>query len=289
MRVGVAAILLVGVLFAGCSGSASSKGGELVVTSEAPPVDEVGSGDPADQAADPVTETPKKGTRGHLAGVVVDEAIRPIEGATVRLPGLDLTETTDRNGAFSFTDLYVGPYLTTANATGYYGAETVLTVKADEFSRVKFVLTAVPPPEPYHFTQKFDGFADITDLSTLSLVDFCSTCTFDLYAGGTGFHALLVEATMEEYSGSTSLGSNNFNVELGLPACCASYVSGDYANPARVDIRVPTIPEAEQQYRLSVHPEAFPQPELSKEFQVFVTHWYNQDPPAEWSFLAGDT
>src|SRR5688500_247570 len=143
MNVGAASLLVLSLLLAGCSSSAGAKGGELVVTSQVPTDDDTQTATSTD-AVDPVTEEPKKGTRGHIARVVVDEAIRPIQGAVVRLPGMDLTDKTDRNGAFSFADLHVGPYLMQANHSEFYAAETVVTVKAGEFARVKFVLTAVP-------------------------------------------------------------------------------------------------------------------------------------------------
>jgi hypothetical protein len=291
MRLGILpAALLAFCLVAGCASNASTKGGELVVESQIP-TQEVESGDTVEAVTDPVVEEPKKGTRGHIAGVVVDQAIRPIQGATVRLPGMDLTEKTDRNGAFSFADLHVGPYLINANATTYYGAETVITVKADEFSRVKFVLTAIPPPEPRHVTQKFEGFADVTDLTTFTFLSMCTTCYFDFYAGGEGLQALLIEATMDPYAGvgAGTVGSNNFYLNLRDTTANTLRASGDYANPMRVDIRVPPLTETESAYRLNVRPEAFPVPETNKDFEVFVTQWYNSVPPIEWSFVNGDT
>src|SRR5690242_11814314 len=130
------ALLVAATVLSGCS-SAPHAPAEIVVQSQPGPdaPNEVRSNATAAANVDP----PKPKTRGHIAGVVVDEAIRPIAGAKVRLPGLDLERTTDRDGAFGFVDLLPGPYYITFNATGYYPAQTVLEVKDDEFTRAKVV------------------------------------------------------------------------------------------------------------------------------------------------------
>src|SRR5688500_17265416 len=104
------ALPLLAAVLAGCSGSPSSPG-EIGVESQPP--EAVRSNE---TMAALFTPSPK--TRGHLAGVVVDEAIRPIEGAQVRLPGLDLERKSDRDGSFGFVDLHPGPYFLTVNASG---------------------------------------------------------------------------------------------------------------------------------------------------------------------------
>src|ERR1041385_7398226 len=93
-------------VLAGCSGSPRAPAEILVQSDPQSGTDEVHSGNGTVPAA---TAPPPK-TRGHIAGVVVDEAIRPIAGAKVRLPGMDLARTTDRDGAFGFVDLLAGPY-----------------------------------------------------------------------------------------------------------------------------------------------------------------------------------
>src|SRR5688500_6733156 len=118
-----AALLLLSALLAGC-GAAPAAPAEVVIESK--PAEEILSDDPAQPVEAVFTPAPK--TRGHIAGVVVDQAIRPIEGARVRLPGLDLERVTDRDGSFGFVDLHPGPYFIQANATGFLDAEAVLHV-----------------------------------------------------------------------------------------------------------------------------------------------------------------
>lgn len=277
---GAALVLLAAMVgsavLAGCSQSPNVPA-EVVVQSQA--TDEVHSNGTATAAA------PEPKTRGHIAGVVVDEAIRPIAGARVKLPGLDLVRTTDRDGSFGFVDLRPGPYFITVNATGYYSAQTVLDVKEDEFTRAKVILTAIPPPEPYHVTQSFDGFADVVaDSQFLTFGFTCSSCVFDFYVDRPGLRALVLEATAEGpvtgdgfehwlYGDNESYGS-------GLS-------SGSSGVPMRVELRDGDLGDGDH-FSLEVYPTAFPAPETSKRFQVFATAFYNQPPPTGWSLAQGD-
>src|ERR1041385_3723032 len=101
-----AAVLVLAAVLAGCSGSPSAPAEVLVQSQPQPGAEEVHSSNGTAAAA--LAPPPK--TRGHIAGVVVDDAIRPIAGAKVKLPGMDLAPTTDRDGAFGFVDLLPGPY-----------------------------------------------------------------------------------------------------------------------------------------------------------------------------------
>ncbi|HJQ93046.1 MAG TPA: carboxypeptidase-like regulatory domain-containing protein, partial [Candidatus Thermoplasmatota archaeon] len=193
---GAVAVLFLCALLAGCSGGPSVPAEVLI---ESKPPEEVRSND---TVAAVFTPSPK--TRGHIAGVVVDEAIRPIQGARVVLPGLDLTRTTDRDGSFGFVDLHPGPYFITVNATGYFDAEAVLHVGEDEFTRAKVVLTAMPPPMPYRVLQSFDGYTDLTADPLFGFSLFCNACDFDFYVDRPALAGVIVEAVFD--GASTTAG-----------------------------------------------------------------------------------
>lgn len=270
------ALVALAVLLAGCSGGAASVPDEIIVESAPPEETVTGEGTPV-----PAVFTPSPKTRGHLAGVVVDQAIRPIEGAIVRLPGLDLERTTDRDGSFGFVDLHPGPYFLTVNASGYYAAEAVLEVDADEFTRAKVILTPIPPPEPYHVTQSFRGFADLSD-SVFGFGFLCGRCDFDFYLDHEGLKSVVLEAVLE---GGTE--SNGFYHDFGPYECCgSSYSSGEESNPMLVTVRGEDVGQDER-YRLDVYPTSFPAPELSRRFDVYVTAFYNEPAPTGWSIVAG--
>ncbi len=271
---------LLAAVLSGCSGAPSAPA-EIVVESKPP--EEVRSND---TLATVFTPSPK--TRGHLAGVVVDEAIRPIAGARVRLPGLDLVRTSDRDGSFGFVDLHPGPYFLTVEAPGYRPAEAVLEVTEEEFTRAKVILTAVPPPEPYHVTQSFDGFAEVTDadpiLFTFAFGFLCNSCSFDFYVDRPGLKAVVFEAVAD--GATAGDGFQHFLTGLnGTDRETLSY--GQTTAPMRLELKDEDL-GTEDHFELDVYPTAFPVPQTSKRFQVYVTAFYNEPPPTGWSLVQGD-
>jgi hypothetical protein len=275
------ALLLLAALLAGCS-SGPTGPAEVLVQSQ-PTDQEVHSSNGT--GLDAAVAPPPPKTRGHIAGVVVDEGIHPLPGVKVRLPGMALERTTDRDGSFGFVDLYPGPYYLQVNATGYYPAEAVLQVKEGEFTRAKVVLKAIPPPEPYHVTQKFDGFADVTedDLAPFDFGLLCGTCSFSFYVERPDLKDVVLEAATQ--SGGSQEGFTHRLYDYN--ECCTYFSSGSAANPMRVELKSDDLGKGDR-FQLDVNPTSFPAPETQKSFQVFVTAFYNQPAPTGWSFVAGD-
>lgn len=272
----LSAVLLAGVLLAGCSSPGPSVPAEVLVESKPP--EEVRS---SDEEAVPAVFEPAAKTRGHLAGVVVDEAIRPLEGAKVRLPGMDLERISDRDGSFGFVDLHPGAYFLTVEMEGYYPAEAMLEVTTEEFTRAKVILAAIPPPEPYHVTQSFEGYTELTgDPLFGGFGLLCTACDFDFYVDRAGLHTVIVEAT----SGSTVEG-DGFYVTLRDDS--TYLVSENQPDPARIELRDDDLGLGEK-FELHVEPSTLV-PATARRFQVFVTAFYNEEPPLGWSFVAGDT
>lgn len=90
-----------------------------------------------------------------LKGVVVTQAIVPIEGATVTVMPGGLTTATDASGLFSFEPVEPGTYHLAVGADGYADV-TVEAVAGGEL--VKVVLTNVRSDVPYIEIQKWDGY-----------------------------------------------------------------------------------------------------------------------------------
>jgi hypothetical protein len=271
---------LLAALLAGCSGGPEAPA-EVVIESKPP--EEIHSQDEETPIEAVFTPSPK--TRGHIAGVVVDEAIRPIVGAVVHLPGLVLERVNDRDGSFGFVDLHPGPYFITVNATGFYNAEAVLQVDADEFTRAKVILTRIPPPEPYRIMQSFEGFSEVTADPVFGLSFFCSACDFDFYLDRPGLHTVILEAVFEQ---STTGSSFYYDFYSDSSSYSSRIASGSTGNPMRVEVRGEDLPGDDDHFDLRVDPQSFPVPEQSKRFQVFVTAFYNEGPPTGWSFVKGD-
>src|SRR5687768_3515881 len=99
--------LLAGAVLAGCSGGSD------------PPAAE-----PEDAAFEQLA-LQATATTGVLRGVVVDEAIRPVSGATVTLSGTGTgTTTTNAEGLFGFASLAPGPYFVQVEKPGFTSAQS---------------------------------------------------------------------------------------------------------------------------------------------------------------------
>jgi hypothetical protein len=136
---------------------------------------------PADEPADEDFEDlglQATSTTGVLRGVVVDEAIRPVSGATVTLTGTGTGETTtNAEGLFGFASLEPGPYFVQVQKPGFVSAQASADVVAgvDEPAILKVLLSADPSTAPYVSTYLFEGFIECS--FSLVAVGFaaCST------------------------------------------------------------------------------------------------------------------
>ncbi|MEA3203208.1 MAG: Carboxypeptidase regulatory-like domain [Thermoplasmata archaeon] len=98
---------------------------------------------------------------GGIRGVVVDQAIRPLAGATVTVtgPGTSRNTTTDATGGFSVAGLKPGLYLLKASKPLYDTQQQSIEVKAGVAPPVtKVQLVQVIFAKPYMQTLKFKGF-----------------------------------------------------------------------------------------------------------------------------------
>lgn len=265
------------VALAGCSDPPATPA-EIVIESQSAEVRSSAAGGDAPAAA--VFEA-SASARGHIAGVVVDEAIRPIEGAQVRLPGMNQEQSTRPDGSFGFVDLYPAPYLVTIEATGYDPADAMLEVQPGEFTRAKVILTAIPPPEPYHVTQSFEGYTELTGDPVLGFNLLCTQCDFDFYVERTGLYTVIFEAT----SGSTAEG-DGFYATLRGDGSNTYLVSGMESDPMRIELRDEDLGKANR-FELKLEPTTLV-PATARRFQVFVTAFYNEAPPVGWSIVRGD-
>ena len=108
----LAAVLVVGVLLAGCTGG----GGGATVA----PV---------------VLERPALAPdKGAISGLLIDDIYRPIPNGLVLLQGAGLTATTDNEGQFQFIDVLPGSYVALATAAGHEAAPVNVDVVAGQYT-----------------------------------------------------------------------------------------------------------------------------------------------------------
>ncbi|MEK6976209.1 MAG: carboxypeptidase-like regulatory domain-containing protein [Candidatus Thermoplasmatota archaeon] len=101
---------------------------------------------------------------GVIRGVVIDEAIRPLMGAEVRLSitGGDKNTTTSESGAFGFEGLEPGQYFIQASKVGYktMQANTEVVAGDSEPPVTKILLVADPASVPYVIASQYSGYIE---------------------------------------------------------------------------------------------------------------------------------
>ncbi len=99
---------------------------------------------------------------GIIKGVVVSESITPIPGANVQLAGQKLNKTTDKDGAFVFTDLKAGTYFLKVTKAGHLAQQTSTTVVEGEtdVKTLKVILPVDRASLPFAQLYKWDGFLE---------------------------------------------------------------------------------------------------------------------------------
>jgi hypothetical protein len=120
----------------------------------------VDSSDPGKGLPDP-GDVPVTDSTGGVRGVVVDQAIRPLKGATVAVtgPGFGKNLTTDDAGGFTLGGLKPGTYFLRASKPLYDAQQQSVEVKAGTVPPVtRIQLTQLVFAKPYLQTLKFKGF-----------------------------------------------------------------------------------------------------------------------------------
>lgn len=99
-------------------------------------------------------------TTGVIRGLVVDDAIKPVAGATVTLTGPGAKATTDENGLFGFDDLPAQTYFLQVEKAGYRSTQQSTDVQAGvaEPAIVKVLLQADPGSLPYLVQHLYRGY-----------------------------------------------------------------------------------------------------------------------------------
>lgn len=107
----------------------------------------------------PTDEATQEVPVGELHGVVVDETIQPLPGATVVVVSTGDETTTDRNGSFVFRGLEPGTYTLTASHEDYLDTTVVAAVLEEGRSPVvKIVLPFDTEQMSYVVPYTFNGF-----------------------------------------------------------------------------------------------------------------------------------
>ena len=112
---------------------------------------------------------------GIIRGVVVDETVTPVAGATIEIPSEGLSTTTSANGAFGFADLDPGVYQLRVDALGFAPTQTNAEVEAgvDKPEIVRVLLTKDASELPYVEAFTFNGFIQCSGSTPAYRVAYC--------------------------------------------------------------------------------------------------------------------
>lgn len=262
---------------------------------------------------------------GGIRGVVVDQAILPIEGATVTVLGTDLTAMTDVDGAFVFSGLAPSTYFVEAMHPFYDRQQTSTEVKANvaQPPAVKIQLQRLISQEPYMSLASYSGYI------------FCSANIVGAYSEECGegignplddgqrigknpnneagqewfvdsdlINHMVVEQVWDPSLEVSVSGGGQFRTFLSVNWVCDPFCGSDYGfgqvvsnSPLRGEINRTQIEGAADKLdgittdtRFTTFTYAADNPGLILEqpYEQFVASFYVLPAPEGWSFVAGD-
>lgn len=300
-----AILLLAVVLIAGCSG----KSGDKIP-------DELAEGAPEVDATE---------TTGGIRGIVVDEAIRPIEGVTIDVVGggaPQLAET-DAAGLFAVSGLQPGTYILKAHHPFYDSQQASADVEAGvkEPAPVKILLTRQIFEQPYLQTIKYDGFIVCSANAVALLSEECgegvgvdciqppvpcgriggqngNNVQFDFTIANENIKSMIVEKVWKPTSEASEYLTSPIATEWNCnPSCGGNRFAGmDGPSPLYVAIDEETLKEQElvpQETIISIftwtsietNPVGIA---LNQAYADYVSMSYFLPAPEGWSFVNGD-
>ena len=267
-------------------------------------------GNPSTQAApEPpaFNEVEVTDTTGAIRGVVVTEAIVPIEGVLVQLTGGE-NRTTDVDGAFVFNGLEPGTYFLTASKVGYFSVQASTEVVAGDKQPpvTKISLAIDQATQPYaellQWTSFFGcgfgtnvvpGGASVNPCAAEALVcDVAGVCVM----GTDNVHEFpFGEARIPDFAqgemvweGTQPLGND---MNLGWhDSGTADFKSNSGASPLIVPTNKTEILEYKEEDITALTMRVFPGQTqeltitLQQRFDVYVSYFYGFEPREGWAF-----
>ena len=228
---------------------------------------------PAEQVPDP------DDIRGAVSGVVVDDAIFPVPGATVSIRDREHVATADADGRFAFEDMPPGLYTLEVRKDGHTDGLGTVNVKSGQVAKSVLQVPRLPYVAPYHTTWVFDEVRTLDQWLLLG-------------AAGNNEHVVPFDrpvATLVLESVWPDLQSH-----LGDPLDYSVAGEGDpesvedsYGpNPLVKTFEADFFADGEYAARLRVYPSMTSLPGEVRG-RVFATLFYVEPAPAGWSFLGG--
>ncbi|MEK6974858.1 MAG: carboxypeptidase-like regulatory domain-containing protein [Candidatus Thermoplasmatota archaeon] len=228
-------------------------------------------------------EEPIKPSNGIVAGLVGNDALYPLAGVFVRIVGLDLNGTSDDSGRFAIVNVPPGIYIVEGSKKDHKSVQATVDVQPGQVAKAILLLERVPPTDPYHITWGMDAYlgmaaAGVTSSSNMTLefsLDPSAPVTLVLESTWTG--AVLVPLT-DRFLAYRLASLNDHEV-----------VRDTSANPFWLHVDAGILPPGQVNFRFTIGPDELQTLAYDAQGQTFVTVFYNEAAPPEWSLLAGST
>lgn len=241
------------------------------------------AGDSSDEETGPATldvETSKD--LGAISGVVVDQGIAPIAGASVRLEGVG-NATTGDDGQFVFEELEPSTYFLNVDAVDHDAIQTTVDVVAGEVAKPKVQLPYNPEPQPYHQTRPFEGRMVLSDYYViweltyrLGNTSLCY-CIFDFMVDP-GFDTVVLDAV---WTNSINIPGDRLYWEIWGGEDLEGYEAEFVESPA--NLRYAGAGFGAGQDNLWIQVSSDETPDFEQPFEGFLTLFYNGEAPEEWA------
>lgn len=101
---------------------------------------------------------------GAISGVVVDDAIFPVPGATIAIRDRSYNATADEDGLFAFEGMPPGLYTLEVSMEGHSTGLGTVNVKSGQVAKAVVQAPRLPFVAPYHATWAFDDVRTADDL-----------------------------------------------------------------------------------------------------------------------------
>lgn len=231
-----------------------------------------------------VTEAPKP-THGIVSGIVGDDALYPLPGATVWVLGLNLSATTDSNGRFAIVNVPAGVYILEGSKKDHATVQTTADVLPGETARAVLLLQRIPSTDPYHTTYHQEAFVEFS-AAGLTLGSN-GTLTFSLDDSRAA--TLVLES---RWSGSV-FSNEPEPLAFDVQEVSRRTILTDQApNPFSLHVDARILPPGDDTFLFSVGPgNGGLQTTVAAESRgdLYATLFYNEAAPPGWSILAGDS
>jgi hypothetical protein len=251
--------------------------------------------------------------RAVFAGVVVDEAIRPVAGAVVDVTDSGLEATTDEGGEF-LLPVPIGDHLVEVRHASFAPVQQAISVPETGLRGFTLRLSLSASEAPYHVVTKYDGFVTCSLGISLIFSEECgegvgtpagrvgkqanNAIRYDFQAESPSLKTVVVEQVWEP----TSDAGREMLVVFATNWTCEPACGGDGVGEGSMQGPSPLLLRADEAdlaphladpatvfttYTLARNDISQVNVLLNQGFQLFVTQFYREAAPEGYSFVAG--